>query len=196
MPNAPKRKKLKKKSVSQHRLQLAQFILLLNKGKTREEIIELMGLNTNQFETLFNRYYEEAEADQQNKTPLRIFAEVVGRKQQLIRDLEDLKDSCRIKDGVYKNAQAYVAAVKTQSDMIDSLVKLGQDLGLIIKTPEQLLLVGGRDAREMDSDELEMTIMQEMEQIRGMVARRGTTQNKRSGQVISFPSLAAQRESQ
>lgn len=194
MPNKPKKKKLRKKSISQQRLQLAQFILLLNKGKTREEIIELMGLNTNQFETLFNRYYEEAESDQQNKTPLRIYAEVVGRKQQLIRDLEDLKEA--LKSVNYKNAQAYVAAVKTQSDMIDSLVKLGQDLGLIIKTPEQLLLVGGKDAREMDSDELEITIMQEMEQIRGMVAKRGTTPNKRSGQVISFPGLSAQRESQ
>ena len=173
---------------------MAQFILLLNKGKTREEIIELMGLNTNQFEALFNKYYEEAEADQQSKTPLRIFAEVVGRKQQLIRDLEDLKDA--LKGMKWKNAQAYVAAVKTQSDMIDSLVKLGQDLGLIIKTPEQLLLVGGKDAREMDADELEHTIMQEMEQIRGMVAKRGTSPNKRHGQVISFPGLAEQRESQ
>jgi len=150
MNKTPKKKKLKKKTVSQQRLQLAQFILLLNKGKTREEIIEAMGLNTNQFESLFNKYYEEAESEQQSKTPLRIFSEVVGRKQQLIRDLEDLKDA--LKAMKWKNAQAYVAAVKTQSDMVDSLVKLGQDLGLIIKTPEQLLLVGGKDAREMDSD--------------------------------------------
>ncbi len=194
MDKKPRKKRLKKKPIAETRLQLAQFIVLLNRGKTREEIIAEMGLNTNQFEALFNRYYEEAEADQQSKTPLRIFAEVVGRKQQLIRDLEDLKDA--LKAQRYKNGQAYVAAVKTQSDMIDSLVKLGQDLGLIVRTPEQLLLVGGKDARDMDADELEMTIMREMEQIRGMVAKRGTTGNRNAGKVISFPGLAEQRESQ
>jgi len=197
MPDSPKKRKrkvLKKKPIAASRLQLAEFVLLLNKSKTREEIIDEMGLNTNQFESLFNKYYSESETEQQNKTPLRIFTEIVGKKNQLVRDLEDLKGF--LSDNKYKNAQAYVAAVKTQSDMLDELVKLGQALGLIIKTPEQVLLVGGKDVRDMDETERQMSIMKEMEQIRGMVAKTGTSKNKRIGQVIAFPGIDAQRESQ
>ncbi len=194
MPKKVKRVKRRVKPAAETRLELARFIKLLNKGQTREEIIETMGLNTNQFEALFGRYYNESEEEQQNKTPLRIFAEMVGRKQQLIRDLEDLKDFLKNKE--YKNAQGFVAAVKTQSDMMNELVKLGQDLGLIIKTPEQLLLIGDRDVREMDHEELEQGIFKEMSDIRGMVAKRGTNMNKNAGKVLTFPGLAEQRESQ
>lgn len=188
------KKKIYEKTISEFRLQLAEFILLLNKGKTKEEIVELMGLNTIQFESLFNKYYEESESEQRNKTPLRIFAELVGRKNYLIRDLEDLKDF--LKKNRYKNAQAYVAAVKQQSDMMSELVKIGQDLGLIVKTPEQVLLVGDRDVREMDADELEGEIVKDISEIQRMLAKRGKNKKKRSAEVISFNSLTEQRESQ
>lgn len=173
---------------------MSNFVLLLNKGQNRDEIMAALGLTLPEFETLFAEYYQDAETDQQNKTPLRVFVELVGRKNQLTRDLERLKG--QIEKGGFRASQAYVAAVKTQSDILDSLVKVGQDLGLIIKAPDQVLLVNGRDVREMGEDELHTHLQKEIREIMEMANRRKGvgSSTKKSADLIAFPGLDAQRE--
>jgi hypothetical protein len=188
----PKKKRISRKAISDQKKKLAEFIILLNQGKTREEIIELMGLHPHQFEAFFRNYYEEAEAEQTSKTPMRIFAEYVGKQNQLCRDLEGLKDALSDK---WRNAQAYVAAVKTQSEILDKLIKTGQDLGLIQKTPDQVLMVGDRDAREVGADELESFVFTEMESIKGLVSKRGKKPKGKSN-IIEFNTIKEQRDSQ
>lgn len=189
---AGRKRKRVKKNVSDERALLAEFVILLNQGKTREEIFSELAIGGPTFESLFSRYFDEAEQEIQSKTPLRVFSEYVGRQTELVRDLQGLKKT--LKSLKYKNAQAYVMAVRTQSEILDKLIKTGQDLGLVVKTPDQVLLVGGKDARELDSDELELEVMREMENIRGIIAKKGTSRLSNANNVVAFPSLEAQQQ--
>jgi hypothetical protein len=187
-----KRKVLKVKSDLNDRNLFAEFILLLNKGRSRDEMIVELDLSEDRFDLLFARYYEEAEQEQQAKTPLKIFVELVGRKRQLVSDLEILKEA--LVENRLKSPQAYVAAVKTQSDILDGLVKIGQNLGLIVKTPDQVLLVGGRDARDLDSEDLERSIENEMNDIRRII----NDDPRSSGsvaEIVTFPAFGKPEKS-
>lgn len=181
-----KRKRLKAspKPVANNQTQLAEFIKLLVKHKTRGEIIERLGLNTNQFESLYGRFFEEAEAEESGKTPLRRYAEFVQVQTHLVRKLEWLTQHLK---KTKKNGQAYVAAIRTMSEIYEKIIKTGQDLRLIVKAPDAVLLVGGRDAREADADEIELEVERKLAKIRGLIdSKKG--KKKSTGNIITFPS--------
>jgi hypothetical protein len=180
-----KRRTLQIRSDEDDRKIFTKFVLYLTRGKNRAEITRALKISEDKFDLLFAQYYEESEQEQQAKTPLRIFTELVGRKNQLVRDLERLKEA--LMGERLKSPQAYVAAVRAQSDILDSLLKIGQNLGLIVKTPDQVLLVGGRDARELNSDDLEHSIQNEMNEIRQILDDSGGS--KKTAEIVTFPAM-------
>lgn len=145
---------------------------MLSRGFTKDEIVSTLELETSQFEALLARIYSDTEDQHSAKTPLRIFAEYVIKKNTLIRDLESLKDELRGKNKPadakkkWYNAQAFVMACRLQSEVIDQQIKIGQELGVIEKRPEGIFLIDGRDPREMQESELEETIVKELNQAR------------------------------
>lgn len=178
----PKKTKTLKKPAAVERAQLARFVPLLARGFTKDEIIEEMGLHPSTFEALFSQYFESLENESTTKSPVRLFVEFITRQNQLVKDLEGLKEA--LQGQRYKNGQAYVAAVRTQSEIFDKLIKTGQDLGIVVKTPEQVLIVGGRDARDLDPDELELEVKKKMEETRKLLNRRGDKPS--GGKVVAF----------
>jgi hypothetical protein len=159
-------------------LQLAQFTVYVAKELDPVEIMQLMGLNQNEFDSLYGRYYDKIVDDVESASTLQIYAETCVRKKKNIRDLERLKDA--LESSQWKNAQAYVAAVKTQNEIADSMIQMGQELNLIEKRQQEIMLVGGRDARELDADESEAAALEEIEQAHNIIAagtgsKRGAT---------------------
>jgi hypothetical protein len=186
-----KKKKLKIRKgsdASQRRNMLSKFISLLSRGKTRDEIEIELELAPEQYDDILEKYYKGAEEEHGRKSPLRIFVEIVIKKNQLIRDLEELKKHIKDKTN-FKNPQAYVAAIRTQSDTYDSLIKLGQDLNLIVRAAGQIVLVDNKDIRDMNPDELSLALQREFQDVQKMIDKKpGQKKNK----VISFPNLAEQ----
>ena len=171
----------KKKRKKDKNLQLAKFVQFMNSGFTRVEIIELMGLQPAEFESLFGIFYDQIERDVTDKTTIRLYAEFCARKYQLIRDLEGLKVA--LSSNNWKNGQAYVQAAKAQSDMLDSMIKVGQDLLIVDKRPQEMFLLDGRDPREVDADDLEEAAFEE---IRKAEAAIGGSRRKGGGKVIAL----------
>lgn len=183
-------KKIKKGShASEHRSMLIKFVTLLNEGKTRNEIEEELDLAPEQYDEIIDGYYSRVEEEHNKKSPLRTYVEIVTKKNQFIRDLERLKK--HLEDKKFEKPQAYVAAIRAQSDMYDSLIKLGQDLNLIVRAAEQLLLVGNRDARDMDHGELMLELQKELQEVQQMITRK---RGKKKDKIVTFPTLAAQSE--
>jgi hypothetical protein len=203
-PAVKKKRKLslKKKTVQKKEIvvedpnkSLAKFVELINKGLPREEIIEQLGLKTNQFESLLGAFYTGAENEIESKSPLKLYAEIVSGKRKLFRDLERFKDAMETgvpkADGTpgakWRNGQAYVQAVKTQDLLLDSMVTTGQGLGLVQKAADRVHLIGDKDVRDMDADTIEAEVLKMMEETRELLAGKNTDPNKDRGKVLSFP---------
>ena len=157
----PKRKKDKM-------LQLAHFTQLIAKEYDPAEIMVLMGLTQNEFDSLYGRYIDKVTDDADSAPTIQIYAETCVRKRKYIKDLERLKGA--LEGSRWKNAQAYVAAVKTQNEIGDSMIQMGQEMNIIEKRQQEIMLVGGRDARELDSEELEEEALEEIEQAHEIIA--------------------------
>lgn len=153
---------MRKKRKKDKELQLAKFTQYLASGFSRVEIMEMMGLEEIEFDSLYGKFYEGIEREVQDKTTLRLYAEYCAKKGKLIRDLESLKVA--LQSANWKNGQAYVAAVRTQSEILDMMIKTGQELNIVEQRPQELLLIDGQDARELDSDDLEDAVLEELQE--------------------------------
>lgn len=161
------------------KLRLLEFIELWSSGYSKEEIVVMMDLGPNEFEALYNRCIGETEQDVNDKKPLRLFAEYVIKQSQLVRDLEALKTA--LSNANWKNGQAYVQAVRTQSEIMDKIIKTGQELAVIEKVAEQVHIVDGRDIRDLTDYELEQQVRTEMQAVQDILNKDG---KRRGGKLI------------
>lgn len=175
---------------SQQRQLLADFAVCINRGKTRDEIINDLGISSDDFDKLHTKYYKQIEREQEGKSPLRIFSEYVSLQQEFVRTLWEFVEDSKKRN--YKNAQAFVAGVRAQSEILDKIIKTGQDLGVIVKTPERLLIVDGNDARDMDSAELRHYTLRKLQQVQAMVEK--SKKRRKQAKVIQFSSAQDQQE--
>jgi hypothetical protein len=161
---------------------LVRFTQQLGLGYNKEEIEVNLGLLPGDYEPLLSRFYEQAESGFKSKNNLRIFLDYSTRQSQLIRDLERLKQALENRN--WKNGQAYVGAVKAQSEILDKLISTGQELGLIQKIAEKFVVVGGMDVRDMDMKQLYAAIEEEINEAQKL--RKSRKRGK--SQVISLVS--------
>ncbi len=186
----------KRPTAADRKAVLITFLDMLARGFTKDEIVQILGLETNQFEALLSRVYTDTEEEHSAKTPLRIFAEYVIKKNAILRDLEAQKNELRGKDKPEKakkkwyNAQAFVMACRLQSEIIDQQVRTGQELGVIEKRPEGIILIDGRDPREMDEAELEDTLVRELAEADNLIKDK----NAPVGKVLAFKTVAGKIE--
>jgi len=167
---------MREKTIAKKREKLAEFAAMMALGLTEDQIILEMGLNPSEFEALMERFYKEQEIRQVAKTALQTYLDYTNRQTQLIRDLEGLKLKLREKDkgkwGTGSGANAYVGAVKAQSEIYDKLISTGQTLDLIKAAPKRIEQIGGQSVRDMDPEELREAIRLEMKLAQKMVDKK------------------------
>jgi hypothetical protein len=169
---------------------VADFAVNINRGMTRDEIISELGISSNDFDRLHSTYYKQVEREQSGKSPLRIFSEYVGLQHSLVKTLWDFVEHQKKEN--YTNSQAFVASIRAQSDILDKIIKTGQELGVIVRTPEKILIVDGNDARDMDSAELRHHTLRKINEVKAAV--ENNKNKKRSAKVIQFKGLKDQQE--
>lgn len=184
-------KKDHRKEIARERQLLADFAIGISRGQTRDEIISELGITSNTYDILHTKYFTQAEKEQEGKSPLRIFSEYVTSQEELIRTLWKFTDNSS-KDKEYRNAQAFVAAVRAQSDIRDRIIKTGQELGVIVKTPEKILVIDGADARDMDTAELRHQAIAKLRKVEKMLEE--SKKKKVKAKVIQFRSKEEQQE--
>jgi len=86
-----------------------------------------------------------------------------------IDDLNTLLDQYR----EAKNASAIVGAVKARSDIIDKMIKLGQDFGIIEKKPEEKRIVAGVVVTQLSNEDLKAAIAEQISNLNTLVTQYG-----------------------
>jgi hypothetical protein len=184
-------KKDHRKEIARERQLLADFAIGISRGQTRDEIISELGITSNTYDILHTKYFTQVDKEQEGKSSLRIFSEYVTSQDELIRTLWKFTDSSS-KDSEYRNAQAFVAAVRAQSDIRDRIIKMGQELGVIVRTPEKILVIDGADARDMDTNELRHQAIAKIRKVEKMLEE--SKRKKVKAKVIQFRSKEEQQE--
>lgn len=97
--------------------------------------------------------------------PIRVFVEY--REQQLlaVKELEDLAIAFRQSS----QFSALVSAIKTRSEILDKILKTGQDLGVIKRSAREVKITGGVEIKGMTLAQLQVTLSKEMSGLRQLL---------------------------
>lgn len=74
-----------------------------------------------------------------------------------------------------KNPAALVSAIKARSDIVDKMIKLGQDFGIIEKKPQEQKIVAGVVVTQLSNEELRAAIAKQIASLNSMVNEFGDT---------------------
>jgi len=151
------------------RQQLEKYIEGLQQGRAASELQAELGLTT----AAFNQLKEAAlgtEIDRlKSNTTEQTYIEYCLAQQGCIRDLNDLLDQYR----EAKNASAIVGAVKARSDIIDKMIKLGQDFGIIERKPQENRIIAGVVVTQLSNEELRAAITDQISSLNNLVTEYG-----------------------
>lgn len=104
-----------------------------------------------------------------NKSTEEVFLDYAWRQEQCVKDLDDTIE--KIKTSNQHNAM--VGAVRAKSDIIDKIIKTGQDMGVLEKAPERKLVLKGVAIAGMDTKDLRKLISQETEGLSMLLSKYG-----------------------
>ena len=129
--------KLKKRwKTAELRSMLADVKRLLGEGKPDHEIAEELLLTAGAYNDLKKELYRQETAEMYNLTTEDVYLEYKWRQMQCIKELDAVIELSKKED----NHNAALGAIRTKSDIIDKLVKIGQSMGVLDSAPERKLI--------------------------------------------------------
>lgn len=153
---------------------------LLEEVRTRiaqfhsEEKIKLdLNLVGRQFYELRYELFTTEAKKQQAKTIEDIYLEYSWRQQQCVEELDKLITDMRYSK--VPTPGAAVQAIKAKSDIMDKIIKTGQDMGILDKTPERKLVLHGMAVADVDTGSLRKMIATELSGLGELVSKYGNT---------------------
>ena len=147
---------------------VARLLVLLGKGKDDVEIREELGLEQEELDDLKKKMYE-IEGDRiRGRSIEETFIDYVNGQRACVAQLDDIAES-------FSGGQlsAKVGAIRARSDILDKIVKFGQDIGLIDKRPEESRILAGVMVGDMSNKQLRGMITSELAGLDKMVKAFG-----------------------
>lgn len=156
-------------SAAELRALLYEMKLRLQEGDTDEEVMTLLGISTvGRYNELKRELYRQESADLRNKTTEDVFLEYKWAQEKCMKDLDDAMK------GIPENQpNALIGAIKAKSDIIDKILKTGQDIGVINKEPERKVVIQGHVIAQMDNNALRKLIAQETNLLAEAISKYG-----------------------
>jgi hypothetical protein len=148
--------------------EIAILRAMIAEGLNPEEIAERTGWSDEKVRDVRTTLYVEEERDVCGRRPEEVFVDYVVRSRGHIRELSDLVAEARRDPG---QASAVVGAIKAKQGILDAIIKRGQELGFIDQRPE----VKGIILAKLDDRALVEVLSREVEGVRGLMARYGST---------------------
>lgn len=148
------------------RTRIAQF-------QPDEKIKQEMGLVGRQFYELRYELYSTEVKKQQSKSIEDIYLEYSWRQTQCVEELDKLIASMRYAQ--VPTPGAAVQAIKAKSEIMDKIIKTGQDMGILDKTPERKLVLHGVAVADTDTGTLRKMIATELSGLGELVSKYGST---------------------
>lgn len=157
-----------RKSQPRLRRRLAELRVMMRGGKSDEEIVEETGVEFNSLVWLKDQVYKQDRAAIENADPASIFIRYCLQQEGIIVELNEVIT----KFMTTNQGSAIVGAIKEKSQIYDRVIKMGQDLGLIVKTgdaidPDAVRLAG------RDPDEIRDMIQENLDSINELLGDAG-----------------------
>lgn len=153
-------------SIKEKSLLISQYRACVALLWTREQILEETGWSLQQLMGIEKAADEEDERTwARGADPVSIFSEYRERQLMAARELEDLALAFRA-GGQFS---ALVTAIKARSDILDKVIKCGQDLGLIKRSPREIRFRGKVDIKAMNVQELRVLLGREIRQLHKLI---------------------------
>ena len=151
------------------RSKLAQIKADVALGKPDLQIADELGVSANAYNHLKKELQRQETAALYNQSTEDVYLEYVWRQNKCVEDLQDMINDFQ----ATKQYNAIVGAVRAKSDIIDRILKTGQDMGILEKAPERKMILHGVAIANMDNSNLRKLIAEELEGLAAIVSKYG-----------------------
>jgi hypothetical protein len=148
---------------------LVRFLQLKKSGESDDDIRAKFEMDLETYDAFVKECFLHEVERIQNKSVGEVYVEYMLAQKKCIADLEKMAT----KFDQAKHYSALVNSVKTRSDILDKIIKVGQDFGLLEKRPERKEIVAGVLITKMDDDQLRNTILGELKNLEKMMNHFG-----------------------
>ena len=166
------------------------FKAAMAEGMNRREIRKILGLNEDLFDKIEKQVInEDGQVEITKASPYRYY-EYIQRQEKCIRDLEYFTNQVDSEIEFYKKAQkdfnsgkieklpsgrpninAGIMAIKTKSDILDKMIKTGQELGIVEKRAKELRVSGNLNLAALPTEELKSLMSKKMKDMHLLVEK-------------------------
>jgi len=157
-----------KRSEPEKRILVALLMIHLAAGKSDTQIVEEMGLrDIKEFNTIKGWLYEQEVPANTNRPPSELFIDYMVAQRGCISALEDV--IALFKET--KQGNALVGAVRAKSDILDKIIKRGDELGVLEKGKgkHSPTIIGGINIEGLSEIDIAIRIKREMKEIDALV---------------------------
>jgi len=148
-------------SPKEQRQLAAEIRKLIGKNYTDEEICEKLNIRPNVLVEYKRRVYQHDKVRFQNLDRYVVFSDYVNKSGQMVKELDDIKLKFRNRG----QWSALVAAIKTKKEIYDSVIKLGQEFGLIDKKAAEVKVQGEVSFSTMSDVDVKREIEREVQKM-------------------------------
>lgn len=134
---------------------------LIGKGYTDEEILEEMDIRSDTLRLIKHHIYKIDKMTFENLDNATVYSDYIFKCQQMIRDLDEMKVKFRNRG----QWTALVASVKTKKEILDGVIKMGQEFGYISKKATELKMSGEISMTAMSTKDMKAEIAREVESL-------------------------------
>jgi len=150
-----------KKSEHEKRILVATFIAFLAQGLKEIEIMEQMNLRDLKALTEVKRWMYEYEAKETtDKSNIELFIDYCVAQRGCVSVLEEIIRTYKTNN----QSNAIVGAVRAKSDIIDKIIKRGEELG-VLRKDKSSRIIAGIDIRGMTNIDIAIRVRTELKQL-------------------------------
>ena len=153
------------------RTQLAELRAFLGEGKTDFEVMELMEIGVEAYNALKREFYRQETVELNGRSTEQTYIDYLIQQRRIVVDLD--KFATRAQKAA--NYHAELGAMKAKSDILDKLIRTGQELGVIDKTPEKKVVIHGHAIATMSDSRLRKLVINELVGLNNVTKRYGFT---------------------
>jgi hypothetical protein len=148
-------------TLSQRKQEAARYRACIGLMWSREQILAETGWSLQQFLAI-ERYVRDEDRQLADEVDPRItFSNYKLMQYQAARELEDLAEVFRHS----RQFSALVTAIKARSDILDRVIKTGQDLGIVKRAAREVNVNAKIDFRSMNVSELKVHLSNEIKEV-------------------------------
>jgi hypothetical protein len=153
------------RDLSERRKELAQYRAAISLLWDRERILLETGWSLQKLMAVENMARDEAKRVVDEIDPRVIYEQYRTQQLQACAELENLAEAFK------KSSQhnALVAAVKARSEILDRIVKMGQELGLIKRAAHEVEIHAKVDLRQLSIAELRVQLAKEVRDLKSLL---------------------------